>query len=320
MGRPVSVGVLAAVACGCAVLLHTAAATSGTYPRLLHSASVERVELLTAEGRLAETWLEYEADVGLPEDMLRAEQVMGDRDTIRSVKSGGGYHLVVAQRVGQGGPPQGIWVFDAEWQARGEVMGLPADQPGTTYYTISLHLDGTGTRWAAVVAQWGEERCATDVGLISPGRLRFEGKLHCDRCSHVALAWRGDHIVVSPSLGVESSNFILDFDPASGASTVLYEEDVRGSGRAPFGAITVSPTGRHIAFGRAPYRPGREYGLWLLDRETGECEKILYDETGLLDCVPIRWSGPDTLILKHTIGRGQSVRHQWYRATLRLPK
>ena len=319
MGRPVSVGVLAAVvAGGCAALLETAAATSGMYPRLLHSALVERVDLLTLQERQVEAWLEYEAEIGLPEDVLKAEQVMGGPDIIRSVKSGGGYHGVVAQRLGQSGPPQGVWVFDAEWQACGEVRGLPAHKPGLTY-TISLCLDETGTRWAAVVAQAGEQS-VTDVGLISPARLRFEPKLHYEGCSHVWLAWRGEHIAVSPSVGVESSNFILDFDPASGAGTVLYKEDVEGSGRAPFGAIAVSPTGRYIAFGRAPYRPQREYGLWLLDTERGECEKILWDETGLLDCVPMRWSGPDTLILRHTIGRGTSVRHQWHRATLRLPE
>lgn len=318
MGRAMSVGVLTAVlAGGCVALLETAAATSGRYPRLLHSPLVERVDLLTLQEKQVEAWLEYEAQIGLPADVLKAEQVIGDSDAIRSVKSGGGYHGVVAQRLGQNGPPQGVWVFDEEWQARGEVAGLPAHNPGLIY-TVSLYLDESGTQWAAVVAQAGEQS-VTDVGLISPARLRFERKLQYHGCARADLAWRGDHIVVSPDVTADRRDFILDLDPASGEERVLLQEGVGSIGRGRFGGIRSSPDGRYIAFGRAPYPPNWEFGLWLLDVETGECEKILYDNTGLRDCVAKRWSGADTLVFTHTVQRGARVKQRWYRARLRLP-
>lgn len=286
-------------------------------PKLRHSNVVENVAALTQVEALAEAMREYEAELPIPADGERASKLVPEGQVVCEVKSAGGYHAVVTRRETPAPAAPSLLCYDAEWRPLGEVKGLPRHD-GKSDYRISLYPNPDGSRWAVLAVQTEDKGSSAALGLVRPPEMRFGRNLIQGSNGVSDVAWWGDRLIVVAYSHAAQTSSILSFD-SSGKVRTLYEENAPGVGRAWIGAIAPSPDGRHLAFGRAPTRPNLEYGLWLLDTETGRCGKILWDDTGLMDCRPTRWEGPNSLLFLHTLGRGFTVKRQWHRARLRLP-
>jgi len=285
-------------------------------PPVIYLPPVENIWPLTPEEVQTERVREHREAVAPAEDLAAAAGVLPKGYVVCSVKSAGEVHAVIGRLATHDVVPPNLWFCDKDWQMLGEVTGLPQGSEGPYHnYVLELRPHPDGVYWGVIATLEGGASVA-QLGFIRLPELTFRPKLRLE--GGADLAWRGDRVILSVSLGADPKSSIVELSPESGALKILYQEDASVAGRAPIGHIVLSSDGRRLAFARAPLRSHLEYGLWLLDTATGRCQKAVYDETGLLDCMPIRWDGPDTLVFTHTTERGARVRHTWYRARLKL--